>query len=531
MEDQIVLVEPRQSQTRLLTTQNAIINLKRQMVAGVHYGAPYPGSRKDTLLKPGGELLAHYFGIRVDYEALEERFDVDIDNPARSFVFYRYRAVAYDMRSGIRVAEAIGSCNSLEQKYGWRDAKPVCPVCGQETIQKSRQEPGYFCWAKLGGCGSKFAADDPRITSQPVGRVRNPNPAELVNTIDKMAQKRAFVSAVILACGAGAYFTSGDDVSVDLYTVVPDDENVIEAQFSIIPDDDRAELHEESASVPVVNGDKNKAPTGHWSDEIGKIQFLLGKLRENGIDDAFVRAYLGSEDLHAARVWSRYATGNEAYTQITGAFAAQAPKAKARGDKPDWNRIIEQGKQSMARDSRDPSLSSEDELIDMLEELGLTTWVVERFDVDIESFSEAMPKTALSQIESLSDIGAIKQTLTDVWMRTTGRPIVPDSLSYRSRDGKKGGVLAFHHDGSAILAYSRSQVDKALNDIGIQLNIRDMQDGDVKNEINASPDGDGARFVVSYKLIDSDSDKTRFDFVGVDIAQHSYDDIIGSVVF
>ena len=40
-----------------------------------------------------------------------------------------------------------------------------------------------------------------------MGQVKNPDVSDLVNTIDKMAQKRAFVAAILIATNASDYFT------------------------------------------------------------------------------------------------------------------------------------------------------------------------------------------------------------------------------------------------------------------------------------------------------------------------------------
>jgi hypothetical protein len=65
----------------------------------------------------------------------------------------------------------------------------------------------HNCFKKKGGCGARFAAGDPAIESQPVGRILNPDIADSVNTIQKMAQKRSLISACLLAVNASEFFT------------------------------------------------------------------------------------------------------------------------------------------------------------------------------------------------------------------------------------------------------------------------------------------------------------------------------------
>ena len=105
--------------------------------------------------------------------------------------------------------EGEGSCNSWETKYRYRSADRVCPRCGATAIIKGKAEygGGWICFNKKGGCGAKYKEDDPAITSQPAGKVPNPDVADVVNTVQKMAQKRSLVAAVLNATNASDWFT------------------------------------------------------------------------------------------------------------------------------------------------------------------------------------------------------------------------------------------------------------------------------------------------------------------------------------
>ncbi len=65
----------------------------------------------------------------------------------------------------------------------------------------------HNCFRKKGGCGAKFLAGDPAIESQQVGRVPNAEIADQVNTIQKMAMKRALIGTTLLAVNASEFFT------------------------------------------------------------------------------------------------------------------------------------------------------------------------------------------------------------------------------------------------------------------------------------------------------------------------------------
>jgi len=172
---------------------------------GVDYGV-IPGTNdKPVLLKPGAEKLTTLFGLRPRFLLVDKMEDWD-----QGRFYYRYRCELLD-RSGQFLADAEGSCNSLESKYRWRQARLTCPSCGADTVMRSRYpprndpqgKPGWYCRS----CKAQYAFGDERITKQETGRVENPEPFSLINTIQKMAQKRALVAAVLVATGASEFFT------------------------------------------------------------------------------------------------------------------------------------------------------------------------------------------------------------------------------------------------------------------------------------------------------------------------------------
>jgi hypothetical protein len=179
-----------------------------------------PGTAKPTLLKPGADKLCELYGLSDEYEILSEysREDWTMIPPLFD---YTIRALLRSKRSGALVATGMGSCNSYEGKYRWRDLKRGCPECGQATVIKGKEEygGGWLCWKKDGksnGCGAKFADDDQKITEQTVGRIENEDIATLKNTILKMAKKRAKVDATLSATRSSGIFTQ------DMEDITPD---------------------------------------------------------------------------------------------------------------------------------------------------------------------------------------------------------------------------------------------------------------------------------------------------------------------
>lgn len=111
--------------------------------------------------------------------------------------------------TGAVVASCVGSCSTMESKYRWRAGERTCPKCSVASIRKSK-DGGFYCWSKIGGCGAKFADNDQTITGQALGRVENPDIADTYNTVSKIAQKRSFVGAVLIASGASAHATQDE---------------------------------------------------------------------------------------------------------------------------------------------------------------------------------------------------------------------------------------------------------------------------------------------------------------------------------
>lgn len=178
---------------------------QRLMTEGVDYGK-IPGCDRPCLLQPGADKLDNLFGLTVEYEVREEIKDwLGRDHGGEPFFYYEVLARA--KRQGFLMGEGIGSCNSWEAKYRWRTQERTCPNCGKATIFKSKQEPGWFCWAKKGGCGAKFPPGSLEIESQEVGRKANPDVFDLVNTVQKIAFKRAKVAVTINATSASEFFT------------------------------------------------------------------------------------------------------------------------------------------------------------------------------------------------------------------------------------------------------------------------------------------------------------------------------------
>jgi hypothetical protein len=193
---------------------------------GIDYG-PIPGNDKKTLLKAGAEKLSSLFGLHpvfIDVNTVEDW--TGIDHGGEIFLMYRQKCQLY-LGDNI-IASADGSCNSWEKKYRYRQMQRVCPECGKAAIKKSQYPPknkalgnvpGWYCFAKIGGCGAEFGVTDPAIVNQQTGQEKNQDVAEQANTILKMAQKRALVAATLIATNVSDYFTQDMEDFIDVAAV------------------------------------------------------------------------------------------------------------------------------------------------------------------------------------------------------------------------------------------------------------------------------------------------------------------------
>lgn len=209
------------------------------MVKDEDYGT-IPGTPKPTLYKPGAEKLCDIYGFQRLFQTMNR-----VEDWEAGLFHYEVRADLLDSKTGLIVAQGLGSANSKEARYRWRQAERHCPECGQSAIIKGKAEygGGWLCFRKKGGCGAKFMSDDAQITDQEVGRIENDDPYTLVNTLLKMAKKRALVDAVLSATRSSGLFTQ--DV---------EDMGVIEGSATVIHDDN------DKSGPPAFPSDRWKCP-------------------------------------------------------------------------------------------------------------------------------------------------------------------------------------------------------------------------------------------------------------------------------
>lgn len=198
--------------------------VKKNMIEGTDYGVIPGTERKDkdgkplpttpALLKPGAEKLTSLFRCAARFELTDVIRDFD-----RPLFYFEYRCELVSLDTGGIVAEGVGSANSHESKYRYRNSDRTCPECGKAAIKRSKfppredpdAQPGWYCFAKAGGCGANFDADDGGIIAQVAGKVENPDVADQANSIQKIAKKRSQVDAAITLARCSDMFTQDVD--------------------------------------------------------------------------------------------------------------------------------------------------------------------------------------------------------------------------------------------------------------------------------------------------------------------------------
>jgi hypothetical protein len=152
--------------------------MDKVMKKDVHYGV-IPGCKKPSLYKPGAEKIMATFRLVAENPIIE-----DLSTPDS----IRYRVTQrIATPDGVLVGSASGECSSDEEKYKWR--RPVCVEEFNETPEDRRREK----WTVYQGKASK-------------SRQIRTNPADVANTILKMAVKRALIAAVLISTAASDVF-------------------------------------------------------------------------------------------------------------------------------------------------------------------------------------------------------------------------------------------------------------------------------------------------------------------------------------
>ena len=176
----------------------------QHLIEGADWGI-IPGTQKPTLLKPGAEKIAKLLGLTDTYEILEGQEDWQ-----KPFFHFLVKCKLVSVRDNIVISEGLGECNSMESKYRYRWIGERDLPSGIDKTKLVAQERR----SKTGGHWTVYRLDNEDIFSQ-------------VNTILKMAKKRALVDAALSAGRLSDVFTQ--DIE-DIPNIIKEDEASFETQ-------------------------------------------------------------------------------------------------------------------------------------------------------------------------------------------------------------------------------------------------------------------------------------------------------------
>lgn len=160
--------------------------LRSLMVKETHYGQVPGCGDKPVLLKPGAELILALFHIAADpkIEEFSDGFDT------------RFRIVSSGIHtpSGKIIGFGVGEASTSEKKYKWRAA--VCHEEWEDTPEERRQ--------------IAYVRNYKTKQVERVEQVRQ-NPADIINTVLKMARKRSIVDLCLSTTACSDIFAQDMD--------------------------------------------------------------------------------------------------------------------------------------------------------------------------------------------------------------------------------------------------------------------------------------------------------------------------------
>jgi hypothetical protein len=233
----ILDIEPGRARSNLRAIKEFQAVVREVLVEGQDYGT-IPGTQKPTLYKPGAEKITKLLNLYEEYEFIERVEDWD-----RPLFHYIIRCTLSDIATGTRVSSGLGACNSRESRYRyrWLNESQLSETERALALKKrggktSLFEPAFAIEKKeTGGQYGKpiehwqrFEDAIKNMTARAVMKktkagkdlpgfeidvdttlyqVENPDIFDLVNTMVKIAKKRAHIDATLSAGRLSELFT------------------------------------------------------------------------------------------------------------------------------------------------------------------------------------------------------------------------------------------------------------------------------------------------------------------------------------
>lgn len=284
--------------------------MKSVMKEGTDFGT-VPGTQKPSLWQPGADKLCVAFQITPKVERVD---DLTTEDEIR----YRVTVSGIHQGTGVHLADGIGEASTNEEKYRWRRTYI------QEEFDETPADRKRKKW-KEGRDGRANYFEMQIRTS----------PADVANTVLKMAVKRAKIAMVLAATGAAAIFTQDlEDLPEEVAKAVAAEE--------VGPDRKRPQRASERSV-----GKSGEAPQTYTTDPVlvkaltkkerqGKDPYWLVKASDGNeystFDSARVKeleGFVGTD--HKVRIqWSARTYENKTFRTLVTFAIADDPAAPAK---------------------------------------------------------------------------------------------------------------------------------------------------------------------------------------------------------
>ena len=250
----------------------------------IHYGRIPGCGDKPTLYKPGAEKIASVFRLAITPVV------TDLSTPDE--IRYRVEARAVNWITGAYAGSGIGECSTRETKYQWRAA------LGREySLTPADRKRVKFGKARDG--------------SQDTEQVRT-EPADLANTVLKMAKKRALVDCVLTVTAASDCFTQDIEDLPEEIRPKAEDENQDPPKAPVQPPKRKT-----ATAAPATAEKPTPAAKNGTQNAIGPIEDILNSSGKHG----------------DGTPWTRWGVkvGGTVYGTFSSTLAAEAKRLQTVG--------------------------------------------------------------------------------------------------------------------------------------------------------------------------------------------------------
>jgi hypothetical protein len=265
----VMITSPKEALRRYEELQAFV---KEVMVKGLDYGI-IPGTQRPTLLQPGAQKLEEIYGFAHVFEDAAK-----VEDWERGFFHYRKRAVITLRSDGRYIGDGIGSCNSKEARYAYRWAF-------ENEVAKGIDKASLRSETRQGKNG------------KPYTRYRLPNEDifSLVNTIEKMAAKRALVHGLIGATRSSGVFEQDlEDLPPEVFGEADESRSWQREQAADVATA-KAKTHEEIARALMAKITAAKTEK--------ELQAIAGEIGQSGLSKTYTASLFeqGNAKLRAIR--------------------------------------------------------------------------------------------------------------------------------------------------------------------------------------------------------------------------------------